>query len=211
MEKLDEARQTGDCQRTTSSSICLVVNLRALQFFFISAIVSFLPTTPLRGSPSTGTTYSLSFVDIDGNKLSTADGRVTVLVLATTAEREKARAVGDRVPDYCLGNPNYRMITVIRFTSKHTAIGRKIITALVKHRVNEQAKRLQARYDAKKIARDARQNIFTVTDFDGSASSQLDEPAQEASFRVLVFARDGKLLAQWTDVPSAKQLAEVLE
>jgi hypothetical protein len=211
MEKLNEIEQTRGCQRTTSSSICLLVKLRALQFFFISAIVSFLPTTPLRGSPSTGTTYSLSFVDIDGNKLSTADGRVTVLVLATTADREKARAVGDRVPDYCLGNPNYRMITVIRFTSKHTAIGRKIITALVKHRVNEQAKRLQARYDAKKIARDARQNIFTVTDFDGSASSQLDEPAQEASFRVLVFARDGKLLAQWTDVPSAKQLAEVLE
>jgi hypothetical protein len=26
-----------------------------------------------------------------------------------------------------------------------------------------------------------------------------------------VFARDGKLLAQWTDVPSAKQLAEVLK
>jgi hypothetical protein len=187
------------------------VNLRALQFFFIGAIVPFIIASLLLGAPSSGATYSLSFVDIDGNKLSTADGHVTVLVLATTADREKVRTLGDRVPDYCLGNPNYRMITIIGFTSKHTAIGRQIITSLLRHRVNEEAKRLQTRYNAKKIARDARQDIFTVTDFDGSASSQLDEPVQAASFCVLVFARDGKLLAQWTDVPSAKQLAEVLK
>jgi len=204
-------RQTKGCQRTTSSSICLFVNLRALQFFFIAAIAPLFAATPLRGALSSEANHSLSFVDIDGNKLSTADGHVTVLVLTTTADREKVRAVGDRVPDYCLGNPNYRMITVIRFTSKHTAIGRKVITALVKRRVNEAATRLQSRYNANKISRDARQDIFTVMDFDGSASSQLDEPGAAASFRVLVFARDGKLLAQWTDVPSAKQLADVLK
>jgi hypothetical protein len=164
----------------------------------------------LRGALSTGAIYSLSFVDINGNKLSTADGHVTVLVLATTADRDKAREVGDRVPDYCLGNSTYRMITIIRFTSKHLAIGRKVITALVRRRVNEEARQLQIRYDANKISREARKDIFTVTDFDGTASSQLDELGQ-ADFRVLVFARDGKLLAQWTDVPSAKQLAEVIK
>ena len=204
-------RQTGGCQRTTSSSICLLVNLRALQFFFFAAVAPFIPATLLPGALSNGATYSFSFVDIDGNKLSTANGHVTVLVLATTAEREKVRAVGDRVPDFCLGNLNYRMITIVRFTSRHTAIGRKIATALVKPRVNQEARRLQARYDANKISRDARKDIFTVLDFDGSASSQLDDSAQAASFRVLVFARDGKLLAQWTDVPSAKQLAEALK
>jgi hypothetical protein len=187
------------------------VKLRALQFFFVAAIAPLLAATLLRGALSSEANHSLSFVDIDGNKLSTADGHVTVLVLTTTADREKVHAVGDRVPDYCLGNPNYRMITVIRFTSKHTAIGRKVITALVKRRVNEAATRLQSRYNTNKISRDARQDIFTVMDFDGSASSQLDEPGAAASFRVLVFARDGKLLAQWTDVPSAKQLAEVLK
>jgi len=150
-------------------------------------------------------------VDIDGNKLSTANGHVTVLVLATTAEREKVRAVGDRVPDFCLGNPNYRMITIVRFTGRHTAIGRRIATALVTHRVNKEARRLQSRYDANKISGDARKDIFTVLHFDGTASSQLHGPAQAASFRVLVFARDGKPLAQWTDVPSAKQLADVLK
>ena len=209
-ERLNAIRQTGGCQRTTSSPICLLVNLRALQFFFIAVIAPLLPGTLVCGALSTGAIYSLSFVDIDGNKLSTADGHVTVLVLATTADRDKAREVGHRVPDYCLGNPTYRMITIIRFTSKHLAIGRKVITALVRRRVNEEARQLQIRYDANKISREARKDIFTVTDFDGTASSRLDELGQ-ADFRVLVFARDGKLLAQWTDVPSAKQLAEVIK
>jgi hypothetical protein len=204
-------RQTRDCQCTTSSAICLLVNLRALQFFFVAAIAPFITATLLPGALSSGAIYSLNFVDIDGNKLSTADGHITVLVLATAAEREKVRAVGDRVPDFCLGNPNYRMITIVRFTSRHIAIGRRIATALVKHRVNEEARRLQSRYNTNKISGDARKDIFTVLDFDGTASSQLDDSAQAASFRVLVFARDGKLLAQWTDVPSAKQLADVLK
>jgi hypothetical protein len=186
------------------------VNVRALQFFFFAALAGFHPSL-LRGALSNGATYPISFIDIDGNKLSTADGHMSVLVLATIADREKVRVVGDRVPGYCLGNPSYRMITIMRFTSKHTMIGRKIATALVKRRTNEAAKRLQSRYDANKISRDARRDIFIVTDFDGTSSSQLDDSAQAASFRVLVFARDGKLLAQWTDVPSAKQLADVLK
>jgi hypothetical protein len=185
------------------------VNRRALQFFFVAAMALFPPL--LSGALSSGTTYSFSFIDIDGNKLSTADGHVTVLVLATTADWEKARAVGERVPDYCLGNPDYRMITVIRFIRKHGPIMRKIAMAVVKHRVTEEAKRLQTRYDTNKIMRDARQDISTVIDFDGTASSQLGGSAQAMNFGVLVFARDGKLLAQWTDVPSAKQLAEVLK
>ena len=187
------------------------MKLRAPQFFFVAAIAPLLVASLLHGALSSGATYSFNFVDIDGEKLSTADGHVTVLVLTTAAEREKVRAVGDRVPDFCLGNPNYRMITVVRFTSKHTPIGRKVITAMVNHRMNEAAKRLQSRYNANKISRDARKDIFTVMDFDGSVSSQLEEAGTAESFRVLVFARDGKLLAQWTDVPSEKQLAEVLK
>jgi hypothetical protein len=187
------------------------VNLRAPQFFFFAAVALFLSTALLRGALSTGTNYSLSFVDIDGNKLSTADGHVTVLVLATTADWEKARAVGDRVPDYCLGNPDYRMITIIRFIRKHGPIVREIAMAVVKHRVTEEAKQLQNRYDTNKIMRDARQDIFTVTDFDGIASPQLGEPAGATDFCVFVFGRQGELLAQWHGLPSAKQLASVVK
>jgi hypothetical protein len=185
------------------------VTRRALQFFFVIGIL-FL-AAHLHGSLSIGAIYRLSFVDIDGNKHSTADGHVTVIVLTTAADREKARTVGDRVPEHCLGNPDYRMITVIRFARRHTRVGRKIATAFIRHRVNEEAKPLQARYEGKKIVRDARKDIFVATDFDGSMSSQLGEPEEATDFCVLVFGRNGQLIAQWRGVPSADQLAAALK
>lgn len=184
---------------------------RAFQFFFFVAILCLLPSARLHGALSIGTTYSLSFVDIDGDKVSTADGHVTVLVLTTSADREKAQTVGDRIPEHCLGNANYRMITIVRFTRRHIVIGQRIATALVRHRVNEEAKRLQARYDGKGIIHDARKDIFIVTDFEGTVSSQLGEPEGATDFCVFVFGRNGELLAQWHGVPSAGQLAAVVK
>jgi hypothetical protein len=158
-----------------------------------------------------GVHYSVSFVDIDGTKLSTADGHMTLIVLATPADREKARAVGDRVPEHCFGNPDCRMITIIRFTRRHIVIGRRIATALVRHRVNEEVRRLQAQYDGKGIRRDARKDVFVVTDFDGSVSSQLGQPEGATDFCVFVFGRNGQLIAQWHEVPSNEQLAAALK
>src|SRR5262249_8700809 len=151
------------------------------------------------------------FVELGGNKFWSADGHVTIVVLTTASDREKARTVGDRVPDFCLGNPDYRMITVIHFTGRHMTIGRRVATALIRHRVREAAKRLQARYDAQKISRDASRDIFVVTDFDGTVASQLGQPAGANDFCVFVFGRTGELLAQWHDVPSADQLAGILK
>jgi hypothetical protein len=209
MEK--SSTQAESCQRTTLSPICLLVIPRALQFFFVVGTLNLLPATLLHGALSIGTTYPLSFVDIDGNKHSTADGHVTVVALTTTADREKARTVGDRVPEHCLGNPDYRMTTIIRFARRHTVVGRRIATALIRHGVSEEAKRLQARYDGKKIIRDARKDIFVATDFDGSVSSQLGEPEGATDFCVFVFGRTGKLIAQWHGVPSAEQLAAAVK
>ena len=135
---------------------------------------------------------------------------MTVVVLTTPADREKARTVGDRVPERCLGNPDYRMITIMRFVRRHTVVGRRIATAFIRHRVNDEAKRLQARYEGKKIARDARKDIFVATDFDGSISSQLGEAKGATDFCVFVFGRNGELIAQWHGVPSAEQLATAL-
>ena len=187
------------------------MRLRAFQFFLFTAAAFFFLAVSLRAILSDGQIYALNFVDVDGRTLSTADGHVTVLVLATTADAEKARAVGDRAPDYCLGNPSYRMITILHFAKKHTVLGQKIAAVLFRHRLNEEAKHLQARYDAKKIARDARRDIFAVTDFDGTAASQLGTQAGSAGFRVFVFGRNGELLTQWSDVPSAEQLAAALK
>jgi hypothetical protein len=209
MEK--SSAQAESCQSTTLLPICLLVTPRALQFFFFIGTIILLPAARLHGALSIGATYPLNLVDIDGNKHSTGDGHVTVIVLTTPADRDKARTVGDRVPERCLGNPDYRMITVIRFTRKHTGVGRRIATAFVRHRVNEEAKRLQTRYDEKKIVRDARKDIFVATDFDGSMSSQLGESQGAADFCVFVFGRNGELIAQWRGVPSAEQLAAALK
>jgi hypothetical protein len=185
--------------------------MRALQIFLLVSTALFLSGALLRATLSTGTSYSIGFVDIDGKKLSTADGHVTIVVLTTAVDHEKARTVGDRVPDFCLGNPDYRMITVIHFTGRHLAIGRRIATAFIRRRVREEAKRLQARYDAQKISRDAQSDIFVVTDFDGTTATQLDQAEVAKDVRVLVFGRTGELLAQWQGVPTADQLAGVLK
>jgi hypothetical protein len=90
-------------------------------------------------------------------------------------------------------------------------IGRGIATVFLRNRVKEEAKRLQARYDARKIVRDARGDIFTVTDFDGSASSQLDGQSEAGNFHVFVFSESGELLQQWSAVSSVEQLAAALK
>lgn len=183
------------------------MSVRALEIFLSLATAFLLPAMPACGALSTGHTYSISFVDLDGNKLSTADGHVTIVVLTASADREQARTVGDHVPDFCLGNPAYRMITVVHFTRSHMALGRRVATAFIRHRVREEAKRLQARYDAQKIVRDAKSDIFVVTDFDGTIASQLGQPTGEADFCVFVFGQTGKLLAQWHTAPSREELA----
>ncbi len=199
------------CQGSAFSAICLLVSVRALQIFLSLATSLLLPAAPVYATLSTGNTYSISFVDLDGNKFSTADGHVTIVVLTTPADREQARTVGDSVPDFCLGTPVYRMITVIHFTGKHMAIGRRMAIAFIRHRVREEAKRLQARYDARKISRDAKSDIFVVTDFDGTIASQLGQPAGVRDFCVFVFGKTGELLAQWHSVPGADELAAALK
>jgi hypothetical protein len=157
---------------------------------------------------SVGETHALKFVDVDGNMLSTADGHVTVVVLTTKADLPKAEAVGDRIPDFCLGNPVYRMITLVKF-GQHSAPVANFMTRMARRRLDAEGKRLQTRYAANKISRDARHDIFAVADFDGSVVSQLDSGS--TLFRVFVFSRTGELLKQWDDVPSAAELAEALK
>lgn len=101
------------------------------------------------------------------------------------------------------------MITVVHFT--HMAIGRRVATAFVRHRMSEAAKRLQARYDAQKISRDAKSDIFVATDFDGTIAAQLGQSAEATDFGVFVFGKTGELLAQWRTVPSTEELAAALK
>ena len=68
-------------------------------------------------------------------------------------------------------------------------------TAFIRHRVREEAKRLQARYDAQKISRDAKSDIFVVTDFDGTIASQLGQSAEATDFCVFVFGQSWGIIS----------------
>lgn len=171
----------------------------------------FILAAHLHGTLSTGQRYGVNFFDVDGHSLSTADGHVTVLVLTTTQDSTRARAVGDNVPDHCIGNENYRMITVLQFKNSHTRFGQAVALMLVRNRVNAEAKRLQARYNILKIAHRARQDVYVAADFDGTISRELGAEPGSAAFHVFVFGRDGELLHEWDDVPSAQELAGVVK
>ena len=182
-----------------------------MRSFFFLAICFILCEATLFAELTVGQIYGLNFVDVDGHTLSTTDGHVTVVVLTTRSDIDKARAVGDRVPEYCLGNPVYRMITVVNFQKKRSKPTQMILNALARHRLDAEARRLQPRYATKKIAHDPRRDVFAVADFDGPVVAELGARFEAGDFRVFVFGRNGELLQQWNDVPAAAQLAAVVK
>jgi hypothetical protein len=178
---------------------------------FLGAGTICLSTSLLLAELTVGHTYPLRLSDVDGNSLSTADGHFIVLVLSNKANSDKAAAVGARIPDFCLGNPNYRMITVVSFETKHSSPIRAVLRAAIRHRLDSEAQRLQRRYEEHKITRDARHDVFAVADFDGAVLDQLKLKPEAGAFRVLVFGKNGELLKDWADIPSADELAATLK
>jgi len=184
---------------------------RAPQIFFVSGSLFFSLLISLAADLVIGEKYSFNFTDVDGHAFSTADNHVTLVVLTTITDVAKARAVGDRVPDRCLGDPTYRMISVLTFEKKHSRPVRALLAALVRRRLDSEARGLQHRYDQLKIRGDARRDVFAVADFDGALASQPGAKPGASKLRVFVFGRDGKLLQQWSDVPSTEELDQALK
>ena len=169
------------------------------------------PLTSIFAELTVGESYRINLPDVDGNTFSTADGRITTVVLISKSNIDKARAVADRTPDFYLGNPRYRMISVLAFEKKHSKPIRMILTSLMRRRVDSEAQQLQTRYDRLKIARNARQDVFAVADFDGVVTTQLGSQPSATLFHLFVFGRNGELVKQWNDVPSAEELAAALK
>src|SRR5256885_12322286 len=117
--------------------------------------------------------YRIDFMDVDGNAFSTADGHITTVVLTSKPNIDRARLVGDRIPNFCLANPTYRMVTVVIFETKHSGPVRAVLKSVMRHRLDSEARRLQSRYDQLKIEREARRDVSAVADFDGAVSAQL--------------------------------------
>jgi len=170
-----------------------------------------LSSISILAGPTVGQKYRINFVDVDGNNFSTADAHITTVVLTSKANIDKARLVGDRIPDFCLANPVYRMITVVTFESKHSGPMRAILKSVMRHRLDSEALRLQTRYDQLKIARDARRDVFAVADFDGAIAAHFDSKPSATLFQVFIFGKAGELLKQWNEVPTAEELAAALK
>jgi hypothetical protein len=158
-----------------------------------------------------GQNHSITFTDIDGNSFSTAEGRITTVVLTSKANVDRAHALGDRIPDHCLGNSLYRMVTVVSFESKHSGPIRAFLTSMIRRRVDSESKQLQVRYEKLKIERNARHDIFAVADFDGAIAEKLGAKPGATLFHVFVFGKKGELLKQWNELPSADELAAALK
>ncbi len=157
-----------------------------------------------------GNAYPLTFTDVDRHQLSTSDGHVTIITVVTRKDEQKAQTVGDRFPRVYLGDPKYRLITVVNFQQNIFPPFRGMATAIIRHRLDAEAKELQEIYSAKHLARNPRFDIFVVADFDGKAVSQFNIAPTSTEFAVFVFDGQGRLVKRWNDVPSAEAISAVL-
>jgi hypothetical protein len=183
--------------------------VRCLQCFFAllllvaSASASAAALTP-------GQTYRLSFRDVDGRDLSTADGHVTIIAVVTRRSEEKARQISRLVPEHCIGDPRYRYITLVNFQRGLMSPLHGITRAIIRGRLDNEAKRLQQKYAAKGVTRNARHDLYVVPDFDGSAVAKLGMSPESNDVAVFVFDGSGKLVNRWTDVPAEEALGKAV-
>ena len=180
---------------------------RALSGFLAATL---LATTALANELRPGNTYSLTFTDVDRQQLSTSDGHVTIITVLTRKDEQKAEQVGERVPHVYLGDPNYRLITLVNFQRGIFPLFQGMINAIIRNRMDAEAKDLQAIYTAKHLTRNPRSDIFVVADFDGKAVSKLGISPSSSEFAVFVFDGRGRLLRRWNDAPSPEALAQAL-
>jgi len=177
----------------------------SLQIFSFAIVLSLLAE-----AVAAPVSYDLEMTDVDQHVLSTVDGHLTLIVAARTNQLDKVRTVSDRAPEECLGNPKDQFITLITFEAEPVMPARMVIDATARHRLDDEAKRLQERYAAKKLDRDARQDCHAVLDFDGKIASRLEIPAS-TTFQVIVLSGSGEVLGRWDDIPSAEDLAAAMK
>jgi hypothetical protein len=179
------------------------------QYFILTAL---LAATPLQAADlRVGNNYHLTFTDVDKRRLSTSDGHVTIISVATRENEAKAEALGDRIPHQYYGDPKFRLITLVNFQQGIFVPLRGMIMAIIRHRLDSEAKNLQKVYSERKLTRNPRDDIYVVADFDGKAVSQLGMAPKSPEFAVFIFDGRGRLVRRWNDVPSNDALADALK
>jgi hypothetical protein len=158
-----------------------------------------------------GNIYSLTFTNVDHHQLSTADGHVTVISVVNNRDEAKAQAVGDRFTQFTLGDPKFRLINLVNFQQNILLPLRGMVSAIIRHRLDTEAKDIQKMYVERHINRNARDDIYVVADFDGKAVSQLGIAPTSPEFAVFVFDGKGRLVRRWNDVPGADAIAQAIK
>lgn len=182
---------------------------RLPQYFFL--IVLLAATTLHAAELRVGNNYRLKFTDVDQEQLSTAAGHVTIFSVVTRENEAKAQALGDRVPKQFYGDSKYRLITIVNFQQGIFSPFRGVLMAIIRHRLDAEAKNLQKVYSERKVQRNPRDDIYVVADFDGKAVSQLGMAPKSPEFAVFIFDGSGRLIQRWNDVPSADALTDALQ
>ena len=182
---------------------------RSLQFFSIFLLLATAGIAEARALKA-GTTAPLTFEDVDGNELSTADGHVTIITVVTRAAGEEARIVAEQVPDRFIGDPKYRYITLVNFQGKLPGMLHGVTRGVIRGKLDAEARKRKPMYEAKNLARDPRRDIYVVADFDGTAVSQLGLSPDSSDVQVFVFNGEGKIDRHWTAIPPNESLGEAL-
>jgi hypothetical protein len=189
------------------------LSLRAIfrgpQCFFLFLIFAAATSWAVQLHP--GNTYSLTFTDVDRHQLSTTDGHVTIISVVNRHDEAKAQAVGDRISQITAGDPKVRLITLVNFQQGIILPLRGMVSAVIRHRLDDEAKEVQKSYSQRHINRNARDDIYVVADFDGKAVSQLGIAPTSPEFAVFVFDGKGRLVRRWSDVPSPEMLTQAIK
>jgi hypothetical protein len=188
-------------------------SLRAIfgrsQCFFLIAMLAV--ATARAVELRVGNTYPLTFTDVDRHQLSTADGHVTIITVVNRRDEAKAEAVGDRESKLTFADPKFRLITLVNFQQNILPPLRGMVSAIIRHRLDAEAKEIQKSYAERHINRNARDDVYVVADFDGKAVSQLGINPISSEFAVFIFDGHGRLVRRWSDVPSAESMAQALK
>jgi hypothetical protein len=179
---------------------------RAGRYFLLASLLAASPAEAIE--LRVGNNYPLTFTDVDRHQLSTADGHVTIITVVTRRDEDKAQAVGDGVPRMYYGDPKFRLITLVNFQQSIFPPFRGMLSAIIRRRLDDEAKELQKTYTERHLTRNPRDDIFVIADYDGKAVSQLGLAPTSSEFAVFIFDGRGRLVRRWSDVPSADALAQ---
>ncbi|MDQ2658895.1 MAG: hypothetical protein M3Y03_00570 [Verrucomicrobiota bacterium] len=181
-----------------------------LHSFFVCFLLCATALCLPAGELATGSIHALTFQDVDGGAISTTDGHVTIITVVTRQNEAKARQVADLVPDRYVGDPKYRYVTLVNFQRKLAGPFQGLTRAIIRNRLDAEAKTLGPDYATKHLSRDPRKDLHVIADFDGSAVARLGLPAASNQVAVFLFGPKGKLLARWNDVPPGDSLPKAI-